>query len=164
MKEMYQLLWTENDHVLLFLRVIAGGIIFPYGMQKLFGWFGNFGGGAGIKQSLAQLHAKGIPKALGWLIILGQSLGSVALITGFMGRFAAAANFVIFTGAMLVHLRDGWTLNWLGKKKGEGIEYFILLLSLLLVVAIKGSGAFSFDLWLIECPAKGWAFYKPFAG
>jgi putative oxidoreductase len=144
MNEMYQLLWTENDHVLLFLRVIAGGIIFPYGMQKLFGWFGNFGGGAGIKQSLAQLQARRIPKALGWLIILGQSLGSVALITGFMGRFAAAANFVIFTGAMLVHLPDGWTLNWLGK----GIEYFILLLSLLLVVAIKGSGAFSFDFWL----------------
>jgi putative oxidoreductase len=145
---MYRLLQTENDHVLLFLRVIAGGIIFPYGMQKLSGWFDNFGGGVGIKESLAQLHAKGIPKALGWLIILGQSVGSVALIIGFMGRFAAAVNFIIFTGAMLVHLPDGWTLNWIGKKKGEGVEYFVLLLSILLVVAIKGSGAFSFDLWL----------------
>ena len=147
-KGMYPLLRTDNDLILLFLRVIAGGVIFPYGMQKLFGWFDNFGGGVGIKQSLAQLHAKGIPKVFGWLIIVGQSIGSLALITGFMGRFAAAANFVIFTGAMLVHLRDGWTLNWIGKKQGEGIEYFVLLLSILLVVMIRGSGAVSFDHWL----------------
>ena len=34
------------------------------------------------------------------------------------------------------------------EKKREGIEYFVLLLSLLLVVIVKGSGAMSIDLWL----------------
>ena len=34
-----ELLQTDNDYVYLFLRVVAGIIIFPYGMQKLFGWF-----------------------------------------------------------------------------------------------------------------------------
>ena len=85
---------------------------------------------------------------MGWLIIIAQSLGSVALIFGFLGRFCALANLIIFFGAMTVHARDGWTMNWLGKKKGEGIEYFVLLLSLLTVVAINGSGAFSVDLLL----------------
>ena len=143
-----QILQTEPDYVCLFLRVVAGIIIFPYGMQKLLGWFADLGGGVGIKGSLKQLAAKKIPVFLGWLIILGQSLGSIALITGCLGRVAAGANFIIFTGALIVHARDGWTMNWLGKKKGEGIEYFIMLLSILGVIIIKGSGAFSVDLWL----------------
>jgi putative oxidoreductase len=143
-----QLLQTGPDYVCLFLRVVAGIIIFPYGMQKLFGWFEDLGGGVGIKGSLKQLAAKKIPLFLGWLIIIGQSLGSIALITGCLGRVAAGANFIIFTGALIVHAPDGWTMNWLGKKKGEGIEYFIMLLSILLVIIIKGSGAFSVDLWL----------------
>ena len=144
----YKLLQTDNDYVFLFLRMIAGGIIFPYGMQKLFGWFADFGGGVGIRGSLVRLRARKIPKALGWLIILGQSIGSVALILGFMGRITAGANFIIFTGALLVHLPDGWTMNWVGKKKGEGVEYFVLLLAVLLVIIVKGSGAVSIDRWL----------------
>ncbi len=145
----YKLLETGNDYVLLFLRTIAGGIIFPYGMQKLFGWFADFGGGVGIKGSLARMRARKIPTALGWLIILGQSIGSVALIIGCMGRVAAVANFIIFTGALFVHLPEGWTMNWVGKKKGEGVEYFILLLAVLLVIIVKGSGAVSIDRWLL---------------
>jgi putative oxidoreductase len=31
------LLQTDSDHVYTFLRIIAGIIVFPYGMQKLFG-------------------------------------------------------------------------------------------------------------------------------
>jgi putative oxidoreductase len=142
------LLQTDNDYVYLFLRVVAGMIIFPYGMQKLFGWFDNLGGGKGIKASMTQLRAKRIPVLIAWLIILGQSFGCIALILGCLGRVAAGANFIIFIGALAVHAPDGWTMNWLGKKKGEGIEYFILLLSILLVIILKGSGAFSVDLWL----------------
>ena len=132
---------TENDYVLLFLRVIAGIIIFPYGMQKLFGWFD----GPGIKGCLNQMREKHIPQPVGWLVIIGQSLGSIALIIGLLGKIAAAGNFIIFTGAMITHLPDGWMLNWFNKKKGEGIEYFIMLLALLLVIMIKGSGAYSID-------------------
>jgi putative oxidoreductase len=147
---MQKLLQTDTDYVYFFLRLVAGIIIFPYGMQKLFRLFDNLGGGVGIKDSLKQLRAKGIPVLIGWLIIIGQSFGSIALIIGCFGRIAAAGNFIIFTGALIVHAPDGWTLNWLGKKKGEGIEYFILLLSVLFVIMIKGSGAVSFDLWLMH--------------
>lgn len=142
------LLQTDNDYVYLFLRVVAGIVIFPYGMQKLFGWFGDLGGGIGIKAVLKNLEAKKIPVWIGCLVIIGQSLGSIALVLGCFGRIAAAGNFIIFTGALIVHAPDGWALNWLGKKKGEGVEYFVLLLAVLLVIIIKGSGAFSIDLWL----------------
>ncbi len=142
------LLQTNNDYVCLFLRIVAGIIIFPYGMQKLFGWFDNLGGGVGIKRALEQLRAKKIPALIAWLIIIGQSFGSIALIFGCFGRIAAGGNFIIFAGALIVHAPDGWTMNWLGKNKGEGIEYFIMLLSILLVIIFKGSGAMSIDIWL----------------
>ncbi len=43
-------------------------------------------------------------------------------------------------------------MNWLGEKKGEGIEYHVMLLSLLLIVIVRGSGAMSIDLWLTHLP------------
>lgn len=146
----YKLLQTDADYVYLFLRLVAGIIIFPYGMQKLFGWFNNLGGGVGTRETLMQMRSKKIPAAIAWLVIIGQSIGSIALVLGFFGRIAAGANFIIFTGALIVHAAEGWTMNWLGKKKGEGIEYFVMLLSILIVITIKGSGALSIDRWLLS--------------
>ena len=143
------LLQTDSDYVYTFLRIIAGIIVFPYGMQKLFGWFSAPGfGPPGIKAALAQLTARNIPISIAWLIIIGQSFGSIALIFGFLGRIAAGGLFMMFAGALIVHLPDGWTLNWFGSKKGEGIEYFVLLLSVLLVIVLRGSGSLSIDSWL----------------
>jgi putative oxidoreductase len=108
---LYQLLHTSDDYIYLLLRVVAGVIIFPYGMQKLFGWFQDFGGGVGARETLIRMSEKKIPKPLAWLIILGQSIGSVALIIGIFGRVAAAGNFIIFSGALITHIPDGWTMN-----------------------------------------------------
>ncbi|HEY8780525.1 MAG TPA: DoxX family protein [Mucilaginibacter sp.] len=142
----HQLLQTGPDYVCFFLRIIAGIIILPYGMQKLFGWFG----GLGINGTIQDLKKKKIPLVIAWLIIIGQSFGSIALIAGFLGRLDAGGLFIIFTGALIVHSSDGWMLNWFGKKKGEGIEYFVMLLSILLIIIVKGSGAMSVDLWLFH--------------
>lgn len=145
-----QLLDTEYNFSFTLIRVIAGVIIFPYGMQKLLGWFDDFGGGVGIKESLASFRKKNVPAILAWLVILGQALGSIAILIGFGGRIAAFFNFIIFTGAMFMHVSDGWALNWMGTKKGEGIEYFVMLLGILLFVIINGSGAYSIDYLLMK--------------
>jgi putative oxidoreductase len=144
------LIQTGPDYVYLFLRVVAGVIIFPYGMQKLFGWFNDLGGGVGIKETTLRLRAKRIPFLIISLIIIGQSVGSIALLLGCLSRVAAAGNFIIFTGALVSHASDGWVMNWSGKKKGEGIEYFVMLLSILTVIIIRGSGPLSIDFWLFS--------------
>jgi len=141
---MKALLQTDADYVCAFLRFVAGLIIFPYGMQKLFGWFG----GLGLKGSLKQITDRRIPEFVAWLVVIGQFFGSIALLFGFLTRIAAGGLFIIFTGALIVHIPDGWTMNWFARKSGEGIEYFIMLLSLLGVALIKGGGALSIDLWL----------------
>ena len=113
-----KLLQTDADYVCTFLRIIAGIIIFPYGMQKLFGWFD----GVGIKGTLEQMTVRKIPKFIAWLVIIGQSLGSIVLISGFGGRIAAGGLFIIFTGALIVHLPDGWAMNWFGEKTEKGLS------------------------------------------
>jgi putative oxidoreductase len=102
----------------------------------------------GIRDTLLHMKSKKIPAIIAWLVIAGQSIGSVALLLGFFGRVAAAGNVVIFTGALISHAVDGWAINWSGKKKGEGIEYFVMLLSILIIILIKGSGPLSIDAWL----------------
>jgi putative oxidoreductase len=140
------LVHTDAEPIWALARVVAGAVILPYGMQKLFGWFA----GPGLRPSLEQLAGRGIPRPIAWLIVIGQSLGSIALIAGFLGRVAAGGLFIIFCGALIVHAPDGWTMNWFGRKKGEGVEYFVLLLSLLLIVIVKGSGPLSVDSWLMS--------------
>lgn len=144
------LLHTDPNITYTFLRLIAGGIIFPYGMQKLLGWFKDFGGGVGIKASLAQFKEKSVPTIIAWGVIIGQSVGSIALLIGFASRIVAIINFIIFTGALVIHLPDGWSMNWAGTKKGEGIEYFIMLLAILFTVILNGSGGLSVDYWLFN--------------
>jgi putative oxidoreductase len=67
------LLQTDADYVCAFLRTVAGIIIWPYGMQKLFGWFG----GVGVKGTLEEMSVKKIPKFIAYLVIIGQSFGAL---------------------------------------------------------------------------------------
>lgn len=36
------------------------------------------------------------------------------------------------------------------EQKGEGIEYFVMLLAILLVIIVRGSGSLSIDLFMIK--------------
>jgi putative oxidoreductase len=57
------LMQTDSTYVYTFLRIVAGIVVLPYGMQKLFGWSSTpeFGP-QGISGTLAQITAKNIPK------------------------------------------------------------------------------------------------------
>lgn len=137
-------LQSSSNASLLLLRVVAGIILLPYGLKKL-GWLKGPG-----NNSFNKMISMGVPRFVGWLITIAQTAGAIALIVGFLGRVAAGGNFIIMFGAMLFHLKDGWSMNWYGEKRGEGIEYFVMLLVILLVIIIEGSGMFSIDLLLLK--------------
>ena len=125
------------------MRLTLGGVMFAHGAQKLFGWFG----GPGFKGSMTYFtETVGVPYFIGVLIILGESLGALALILGFSTRFMAASIFVIMIGAMIVgHLQNGFYMDWYGSKKGEGIEFDILTFGLSISLLLMGGGAYSVD-------------------
>ncbi len=138
-----RLLRTDADYASTLARIALGIVILPHGAQKLLGWFGGGGvsGTIGFFQS-----AWGIPAVLTLLVIAAESFGALALITGFVGRFAAIGIAAVMAGAVfLQHASVGFFMNWTGAQAGEGFEFHILAIGLAAVVAIKGSGALSID-------------------
>jgi putative oxidoreductase len=127
----------------LILRVLLGIVMFPHGAQKVLGWFG----GAGFATTLASFSDKmHIPAAFAILAILTEFFGPIALFLGFLTRLAALAiAFDMLVAALLVHVHSGFFMNWLGKQKGEGLEYDLLLWAIALALIIQGAGRFSLD-------------------
>jgi putative oxidoreductase len=127
----------------LLLRVSLAVVMFPHGAQKALGWFG----GSGFAPSMAFFTDKmGIPAVFALLAILTEFLGPIALFLGFLTRIAAfAVGFDLLVAALLVHIHFGFFMNWLGKQKGEGIEFDLLLWAIASALIVQGAGAFSID-------------------
>ena len=139
---MKRFLATNNSGVLLFQRVVLGLVMFPHGMQKLLGWWGGFGWDG----TLGFFGSIGIPYAIGALVILGESLGALGLIAGFLTRLCAFGIAATQVGALfMAHLQHGFFMNWSGNQKGEGIEYALLALALALPLTFWGGGKASID-------------------
>lgn len=137
-----RLMLTDDDYGMLIVRLALGLVIFPHGAQKLLGWFGG-GGFAATLQGMTQM---GLPAVVVFLVILFEFFGSLALITGFLGRVGAFGILCVMVGAILtVHLPNGFFMNWAGNQKGEGFEYHLLAIGIAIAILVKGSGAFSMD-------------------
>jgi putative oxidoreductase len=133
---------TNASGVLLFQRVLLGLVMFPHGMQKLLGWWG----GAGWEGTLGFFAASGIPYPAGVLVILGESLGSLGLIAGFLTRLCAFGIVATQVGEVLmVHAAYGFFMNWTGMQKGEGMEFGLLALGLAIPLMVWGGGRWSVD-------------------
>lgn len=134
---------TPADAAATVARLTLGAIILPHGAQKLLGWFG----GHGFEGTMGYFTGTlGVPAAVALLVILAESLGALALIAGFAGRFMALGIAAVMAGAVVMaHAANGFFMNWSGAQAGEGYEYHLLAIGLALVVALRGSGAFSID-------------------
>lgn len=133
---------TSSDYMLTWLRLIAGAVMFAHGAQKVLGWFG----GGGYDATLAGFQSLGIPTALGVLAIATEFFGSIALMLGLLGRLVAVGLTIeMIVAVALVHLPHGFFMNWMGMQAGEGFEYHILYIALVVPIIVRGSGALSVD-------------------
>ncbi|HVP55059.1 MAG TPA: DoxX family protein [Candidatus Eisenbacteria bacterium] len=138
-----RLVSTSNDFTYTIVRLVLGVVFFAHGAQKMLGWFGGYGfsGTMGFFT-----HAMHIPAPLAFLAICAEFFGGLGLIVGFLSRVAAfGISINMLVAIFTVHIHNGFFANWTGQQKGEGIEYHLLALALLLVVMIKGAGALSVD-------------------
>ena len=148
---MKALLQTDDSWSGLILRVMLGVVMFPHGAQKVFGWFGGNGFSGTMGFFTTQMN---IPAVVAFLVIMAESVGAVMLIVGFVTRFAAFGIFCVMLGAIwLVHLPNGFFMNWSGKQAGEGFEYHLLALAISAAVMIAGSGRWSVDRALTDSKA-----------
>lgn len=132
----------SESYSLLVARLALGIVILPHGLQKALGLFG----GNGYSATVGFFESMGIPSIIAILIILAESAGAIGLIVGFLSRFCALGLTLVMIGAVyMVHLQNGFFMNWFGNQQGEGFEYHILAAGLALVVLIGGSGRWSID-------------------
>jgi putative oxidoreductase len=141
-----QLLETNGSMAGLILRVALAAVIFPHGAQKLLGWFG----GHGFRGTMGYFtQSMKIPGIFALAAILTEFFAPVALVAGFATRPAAAlVGVVMLVAVMTVARKFGFFMNWNGTKAGEGIEYHILALGIVLALLVLGGGAASVDGWL----------------
>lgn len=137
-----KLMQTDDDAGMLLIRLTLGVVMFPHGAQKMLGWFG----GGGFAATLQGMTGMGLPAAVVLLVILAEFFGSISLITGFLGRVGAFGILCVMLGAIfMVHLQNGFFMNWMGNQKGEGFEYHLLVIGMALAILVRGSGALSVD-------------------
>lgn len=127
----------------LIARLAIGLVIFPHGAQKLFGWFGGYGFSGTMSFLTGGAH---VPSFIAVLVILIESFGALFVFAGFLTRIAALGLLLQFLGVMFtIHLQNGFFMNWSGTQKGEGIEFFLLLIALALILLFTGGGRASVD-------------------
>lgn len=146
---MKKFLFTTNDsYAPTILRVLLGTMLFGHGAQKLMGWFGGYG----FEGTMAYFTGTaGLPWIVGLLVILLEFFGSVLLILGFATRIWSTAMLFLFAGiALMVHLPNGFYMNWEGTQKGEGIEFFLLAIGMAASLTITGAGKLSIDRTISE--------------
>ncbi len=140
---MKMLFHTDDRWSLLCLRVMLGVVIFPHGAQKLFGWFGGFGFDGTIGFFTGKM---GLPWIIAFLVIIGESLGALALIAGFLTRFVAASLAIIMVGAIaLAHWPHGFFMDWFGQQGGQGFEFHLLVIGMCVALVLAGAGKWSVD-------------------
>jgi len=138
-------LFQTNDKFSYWVpRLILGCVMFPHGAQKLFGWFGGFG----FTNTMTYFtQTAGLPWIIAFLVVIGESLGSIGLIVGFLTRLSALGLICIMMGAIItVHIPNGFFMNWFGKQAGEGFEYHLLVIGMSIPLLINGGGKYSVDI------------------
>ncbi len=138
-----KLISTSDDYTYTMVRLVLGVVFFAHGAQKMLGWFGGYGFSGTMNFFTQMMH---IPAPLAFLAICAEFFGGLGLLVGLLGRVAAfGITMNMLVAIFAVHIHNGFFANWTGQQKGEGIEYHLLAIALLLVVMIKGSGALSID-------------------
>ncbi len=112
------------------LRVVAAILIFIHGVARIvLGGVAPFGG---------FLTASNLPIGYGlaWMVTVIEIVGTPVLASG---RYVRALSLYytveLVLGILLVHAREGWFVVGAGR---NGVEYSVLLISVLLVLAWVG--------------------------
>lgn len=123
---------TTAPYGILALRVTTGALFLFHGLVKLFVF--TPAGTAGYFESI------GLPGALGYLTMLAEIAGGLALILGVRTRLVSAALVPVLLGAAWFG-HGGSGFNW--SNAGGGWEYPVMWAVVQGVLAALGDGAYA---------------------
>lgn len=133
---------TTDTYAPLPVRLLLATVLFPHGAQKLLGWFGGFGFTGTMHYFTGTV---GLPWIVGFLVILFEFFGPLALLLGWATRLWSVALLCVFTGIILTVHHDYFFMNWFGLQKSEGAEFFLLAIGMAISLIVSGAGRLSVD-------------------
>jgi putative oxidoreductase len=109
----------------------------------MFGFFG----GRGISGTIEIFQqTMGIPAPLTIMAMTAEVFGAIGLFLGLFSRIAAMGVLVVMVVAPFAnHLYPHFFMNWQGRQTGEGYEYHLLAIALIVTILVRGAGALSID-------------------
>lgn len=120
---------TSTDIAALILRVSTGGLFLIHGLTKLFVF--TPAGTASYFQSL------GLPGAFGYLTMLAEILGGLALVLGVATRLVSLVMALVLLGAAWFgHVANGFGFG----NPGGGWEYPVFWAIVMVALAALGGG------------------------
>ncbi len=123
---------TFQDTSLIALRLIIAAIFLSATYAK---WGYLSIGATGASASMINLT---------WFVMIVEPLGAIALISGFLTKWAAAGLGIIMVGAVFV-LRFTMNTALFTQTQGVGLDYNLLILGGCLVLMSFGAGRWSID-------------------
>ena len=82
-----------------------------------------------------------MPAIAAYAVILGETLGGLALIFGVLSRWAAGLSLPILLGATYMH----WGNGWLFSNANGGWEFPVILVVMAAGVVLGGAGSFALE-------------------
>ncbi|CCW16736.1 hypothetical protein EBBID32_10740 [Sphingobium indicum BiD32] len=122
---------ASTSQAIALLRVTSGALLLTHGLIKLLVF--TPAGTAGFFESIS------FPGILAYPVMAGEIGLGLALILGFMTRWAALAALPIMIGAIVPHAANGFTFS----NTGGGWEYPVFWAIALAVQAMLGDGAYA---------------------
>lgn len=122
---------ASTSQAIALLRVTSGALLLTHGLIKLLVF--TPAGTAGFFESIS------FPGILAYPVMAGEIGLGLALILGFMTRWAALAALPIMIGAIVPHAGNGFTFS----NTGGGWEYPVFWAIALAVQAMLGDGAYA---------------------
>jgi putative oxidoreductase len=123
-------------------RLFISIVLFPHGAQKMFGWW-NGPGWSGTMQFFKDIV--GLPFVIGILVIVTEFFGPLFLLAGVATRFWATAILIVMIGVVVTVQNQYFFMNWFNNQDGEGMEFFLLMIGLCIIVIYTGGGVASLD-------------------
>ena len=138
MNPVYRFFATADSFAPTILRLVLAVVFTVHGGQKTFGWLGGSGWSATLAHWTSS-EGLNLPYPVAVLGILAETLGALAMLTGFLTRLAALGIFCTMGVAIFaVH----WSAGFLAP---QGYEYPFTLAGVALALLFGGAGRWSVD-------------------
>jgi putative oxidoreductase len=133
---------SQNDWTGLVIRITIAIVLFPHGAQKLLGWWNGHGYSSTMEFFTGTAN---LPYFIGWLVIMIEFFCPLLVLAGFASKLWAFAILIVMIGIIVTVQNKYFFMNFFNDQKGEGMEFFLLMIGLCIALILNGSGKFSID-------------------